>query len=61
MPTQSYPCTPDTRQANWIAQHAIATAAAAAVANKYGVTPRQVHDHHLDELQDLVAEARGAD
>ncbi len=43
------------------AQHAIATAAAAAVAIKYGVTPRQVHDNHLDELQDLVAEARGAD
>lgn len=43
------------------AQHAIATAAAAAVAIKHGATPRQVHDHHLSELKDLVAEARGAD
>ena len=43
------------------AQHAIATAAAAAVAIKHGATPRQVHDNHLDELQALVAEARGAD
>jgi hypothetical protein len=43
------------------AQHAIATATAAALAIKYGATPRQVHDNHLSELQDLVAEARGAD
>ena len=43
------------------AQHAIATAAAASIAIKYGATPRQVHDNHLRELQDLVAEARGAD
>ncbi len=43
------------------AQHAIATAAAAAIAIKYGATPRQVHDNHLSELKDLVAEARGAD
>ena len=43
------------------AQHAIATAAAASIAIKYGATPRQVHDNHLSELQDLVAEARGAD
>jgi len=43
------------------AQHAIATAAAASIAIKYGATPRQVHDNHLHELQDLVAEARGAD
>ena len=43
------------------AQHAIATAAAAAVAMRHGVTPRQVHDNHLDELKTLVAEARGAD
>lgn len=43
------------------AQHAIATAAAAAVAIKHGATPRQVHDNHLDELKAVVAEARGAD
>ena len=43
------------------AQHAIATAVAAALAVKYGATPRSVHDHHIHELQDLVAEARGAD
>jgi len=43
------------------AQHAIATAAAAAVAIRHGATPRQVHDHHLAELQEIVAEARGAD
>ncbi len=43
------------------AQHAIATAAAAAVAIKHGATPRQVHDHHLQELRDLVSEARGPD
>lgn len=43
------------------AQHAIATAAAAAVAIKHGATPRQVHDNHLSELKELVAEARGAD
>jgi hypothetical protein len=43
------------------AQHAIATAAAASIAIKYGATPRQVHDNHLRELQDLVTDARGAD
>lgn len=43
------------------AQHAIATAAAASIATKYGATPRQVHDNHLNELQELVAEVRGAD
>ncbi len=43
------------------AQHAIATAAAASVAQRHGATPRQVHDHHLVELQELVAEVRGAD
>ena len=43
------------------AQHAIATAAAASLAVKYGASPRQVHDHHIAELQELVAEARGAD
>ena len=42
------------------AQHAIATAAAASIAIKYGATPRQVHDNHLRELQDLVVEACGA-
>ena len=40
---------------------AIATAAAAAIAIRHGATPRQVHDNHLRELQELVAEARGAD
>lgn len=43
------------------AQHAIATAAAASIAVQHGATPRQVHDRHLAELKDLVAEARGAD
>ncbi|MEM9609514.1 MAG: FAD-dependent oxidoreductase [Actinomycetota bacterium] len=38
------------------AQHAIATAAAAAVCRKHGATPRQVHDHHLIELQSVIAE-----
>jgi len=42
------------------AQHAIATAAAASIAIKHGASPRQVHDNHLRELQELVAEARGA-
>ncbi len=41
------------------AQHAIATAAAAALCCRHAVTPRQVHDHHLDELRSLVTEAHG--
>ena len=43
------------------AQHAIATAAAAAIAQKHSATPRQVHDRHLAELKELVSEVRGAD
>ncbi len=38
------------------AQHAIATAAAASLCCKHGTTPRQVYDHHLDELKALVAD-----
>lgn len=40
------------------AQHAIATAAAAALCCKYAASPRQVHDHHIAELQAIVAEVR---
>jgi hypothetical protein len=43
------------------AQHAIATAAAASIAIKYGATPRQVHDNHLRELQNLIADTLGAE
>ena len=42
------------------AQHAIATAAAAVLCNKYAATPRSVYEHHLPELQDLVTEIRGS-
>ena len=38
------------------AQHAIATACAAALCVKYGASPRQIHDNHLVELQQLVEE-----
>ena len=41
------------------AQHAIATAVAAVLCNKYAATPRSVHDHHLGELKALVAEVSG--
>ena len=41
------------------AQHAIATAAAAVLCNKYAVTPRRIHDQYLPELQALIAEIRG--
>ncbi len=40
------------------AQHAIATAAAAALCCRYAATPRQIHDRHLAELQTIVAEVR---
>ena len=40
------------------AQHAIATAAAAVLCNKYAVTPRRIHDQHLPELQALIADIR---
>lgn len=40
------------------AQHAIATAAAAALCCKYAATPRQIHDRHMPELQVMVAEVR---
>ncbi|MDG2039285.1 MAG: FAD-dependent oxidoreductase [Ilumatobacter sp.] len=43
------------------AQHAIATAAAASIAIKYGATPRQVHDNHLRELQNLIVDTLGAE
>ena len=42
------------------AQHAIATACAAALCVKYGASPRQVHDYHLTELQELVADVHSA-
>jgi hypothetical protein len=41
------------------AQHALATAAAAALCNKYGSTPRLIHDNHLAELKALVVELHG--
>jgi hypothetical protein len=41
------------------AQHAIATAVAAVLCNKYAATPKSVHDHHLVELKALVAEVSG--
>ncbi|MEV6657277.1 FAD-dependent oxidoreductase [Nocardia fluminea] len=37
------------------AQHAIATAAAAALCLRYDVTPRQIGEHHLDELHTIIA------
>lgn len=40
------------------AQHAIAAAAAASLCCTHGATPRQVHDHHLAELQALTSELR---
>ncbi|MFV0524136.1 MAG: FAD-dependent oxidoreductase [Acidimicrobiales bacterium] len=36
------------------AQHAIATAAAASLCHRYRASPRQIHDQHLAELQELV-------
>ena len=42
------------------AQHAIATAVAAVLCNKYAATPRSVHDHHLVELKALVEEVIGS-
>lgn len=41
------------------AQHAIATAAAAALCCKYATTPRQVHDKHLPELKEVICEIQG--
>lgn len=38
------------------AQHAIATAAAAALCLKYSTTPRGIHDAHLNELRVLIAQ-----
>lgn len=40
------------------AQHAIATAAAAALCCRYAASPRQIHDRHMAELQAIVAEVR---
>ena len=41
------------------AHHAIATAAAALLCKTYGMTPREVHDAHLGELQTLVTRFTG--
>jgi len=41
------------------AQHAIATAAAAVLCNKYAATPRGIYEHHLQELQALTADIHG--
>lgn len=41
------------------AQHAIATAAAAKICLQHDTTPRDVYEHHLDELQKTVAELGG--
>ena len=41
------------------AQHAIATAAAAVLCNKYATTPRGIYEHHLQELQALTADIHG--
>ncbi|MEC9113990.1 MAG: FAD-dependent oxidoreductase, partial [Actinomycetota bacterium] len=41
------------------AQHAIATAAAAVLCNKYAATPRGIYEHHLSELQALTADIHG--
>lgn len=41
-------------------QHAIATACAAALCVKYAASQRQVHDNHLTELQELVADIHSA-
>jgi hypothetical protein len=40
-------------------QHAIATAAAAHLCNKYEMTPRRVGERYLKELQDLAAKIAG--
>jgi hypothetical protein len=40
-------------------QHAIATAAAASLCLKYGVTPRDLCKEHLPELQSLAASVTG--
>ncbi|UKD51055.1 FAD-dependent oxidoreductase [Amycolatopsis sp. FU40] len=37
-------------------QHGIATAAAASLCVKYHMTPRGIHDQHLDELQAIVGQ-----
>jgi hypothetical protein len=36
-------------------QHAIATAAAAHLCEKYGTTPRNIYENHLAELQSIAA------
>ena len=40
-------------------QHAIATAAAASLCNKYKTTPRGVYENHLPELQTITAAITG--
>ena len=40
-------------------QHAIATAAAAHLCNKYKTTPRGVYENHLSELQSIAASITG--
>ncbi|MFT7648039.1 MAG: hypothetical protein ACI8Y4_002789 [Candidatus Poriferisodalaceae bacterium] len=42
------------------AHHAIATAAAASLCRDYGATPREIHDHHLGALKELVDDLLGA-
>ena len=37
------------------AQHGIAVAAAASLCNKYGATPRELYENHLQELRQLVS------
>lgn len=41
-------------------QHAIATAAAAKLCLKHHVTPRDISDNHLEELQKTIAEQGGS-
>jgi hypothetical protein len=43
------------------AQHGVATAAAAFLANTYGTTPRGLYDAHLEELISLVERLNGHD
>jgi len=41
-------------------QHAIATAAAAKLCLAHDATPREIHDHHLEELQRTIADLGGS-
>ena len=43
------------------AQHGVAVAAAASLCNRFGITPRQLHDERLDDLKALVEQLTACD